>query len=85
MLIHFSRVQLSVTTMTIAHQAPLSMEFSRQECWSGFPCPYPGNLPNPEVETASLMSLALAGNFFTTSANIEKTILYRVKCYFVEI
>ena len=40
-------------------QSPLSMGFSRQEHWSGLPCPSPGDLPNPEIEPASLMSPAL--------------------------
>ena len=44
---HFSRVQLSATLWTIAHQAPLSMGFSRQEYWSELPCPPPGDLPDP--------------------------------------
>ena len=51
---------------TVAHQAPLSMGFSRQECWSGLPFPSPGDLPNPGIEPTSPMSLALAGEFFTT-------------------
>ena len=38
---------------TIAHKAPLSMEFSRQEYWSGFPFPSPGDSPNPEIEPGS--------------------------------
>ena len=42
-----------VTPWTIAHQAPLSMGFSRQEYWSGLPFPYPGDLPDPETETRS--------------------------------
>ena len=42
--------------------------FSRQEYWSGMPCPPPGDLPDPGIEPASLMSPALAGRFFTTSA-----------------
>ena len=42
----FSCVQLFVTQWTIAHQAPLSLGFSRQEYWSGLPCPPPGDLPN---------------------------------------
>ena len=42
-----SHVQLFVTLWTIARQAPLSMEFSRQEYWSGLPCPPPRDLPNP--------------------------------------
>ena len=64
----FSRVQLFVTLWTIAHQAPLSVEFSRQEYWSGLPCPPPGDISNPGIEPASIMSPALAGGFLTTSA-----------------
>ena len=60
-----SRVQLSVTPWTVARQAPLSMGFSTQKYWSGLPFPPPGNLPNPEIEPASPVSLALAGGFFT--------------------
>ena len=41
---------------TIAHQVPLSMEFSRQEYWSGLPCPPPEDLPNPATEPASPVS-----------------------------
>ena len=44
------------------------MGFPRQEYWRGFPCPPPGDLSNPGIETASHMSPALAGVFFTTSA-----------------
>ena len=62
-----SCVLLFVTLWTAAHQAPLSMGFSRQEYWSGLPCPPPGDLPNPGIEPVSLMSPALAGRFFTTS------------------
>jgi len=47
------------------------MGFSRQEYWSGLPCPLPGDLPNPGVEPASLISPALAGRFFITSATWE--------------
>ena len=42
-----------------AHQAPLSMEFSKQEYWNGLPFPSPGDLPDPGIEPGSLMSLAL--------------------------
>ena len=42
-----------VTPWTVAHQAPLSMGFSRQEYWSGLPCPPPANLPNPGIEPRS--------------------------------
>ena len=48
-----SHVQLFVTPWTVAHQAPLSMGFSRQEYWSGLPFPSPGDLPNPEIEPRS--------------------------------
>ena len=47
-------------------QAPLFMEFSRPEYWSGLPFPTPGDLPNPGIELVSLVSPALAGRFFTT-------------------
>ena len=50
----------SATPWTVAHQAPLSTGFSRQEYWSGLPCPSPGNLPDPGIEPASFTSPALA-------------------------
>ena len=59
---------------TVAHQAPLSMGFSRQEYWSGLLCPPPGDLPNPGIEPVSLMSPALAGRFFTTSMPWESPV-----------
>ena len=55
----------------VAHQVALSMEFSRQESWSGLPCPPPGDLPRPRIEPASLISPALAGRIFPTSATVE--------------
>ena len=61
-----SHVQFFATTWTVACQAPLSMEFSRQEYWSGLPFPTPGDLPDPGIEPTSLASPALAGGFFTT-------------------
>ena len=70
----FSRVRLFVKPWTVAHQAPLSMESSKHEYWSGLPCPPPGNLPNPEIESEYLMSPALAGGFFTTRATWEACI-----------
>ena len=60
-----------MTLWTIARQAPLSMGFSRQEYWSRLPFPPPGDLPDPGIEPVSLMSPALAGGFFTTSATWE--------------
>ena len=64
-----SRVQLLVTPWTAAYQAPLSMGFSRQESWSGLPCPPPGDLPDPGIEPVSLLSPALADGFLTTRAS----------------
>ena len=63
------RVQLFVTLRTLACQAPLSMGFSRQEHWSGLPCPPPGDLHNLGIKLISLMSAVSAGTFFTTFAN----------------
>ena len=56
---------------TVAHQAPLSMGFPRQEDSTGLPVRSPGYLPHPGIEPASLMSPALAGRFLTTSATWE--------------
>ena len=53
---------------SVPHQTPLSMGCSKQEYWSGLPCPPPGDLPDPGIKPASLTSPALAGGFFTTSA-----------------
>ena len=62
---------LFLTLWTIACQAPLSMGFSRQEYWSGLSCPPPGDLPDPGIKLASLMSSALAGKFFTSNTTWE--------------
>ena len=48
-----NRVRLFETPWTVARQAPLSMEFSRQEYWSGLPFPSPRDLPNPGIEPGS--------------------------------
>ena len=48
-----SRVRLFATPWTVAHQAPPSMGFSRQEYWSGLPFPSPGDLPDPGIEPRS--------------------------------
>ena len=48
-----SRVRLFATPWTVAHQAPQSMEFSRQDYWSGLPFPSPADLPNPGIEPGS--------------------------------
>ena len=54
-LSHFRRVQPFATPWTVAHQAPLSTGFSRQECWSGLPFPSPGDLPDPGSFSLSLL------------------------------
>ena len=58
MLSHFRHVQLFVIPWTAAHQPPLSMEFFRQEYWSGLSCPSPGDLPDPGIEPRSPASQA---------------------------
>ena len=68
MLSHFSHVWLFASLWTVVCQAPPSMGFSRQEPWSGWLFPPPGDFPHPGVKPASLMSPPLAGGFFTTSA-----------------
>ena len=55
-----SHNQLFVTPWTVAHQAPLSMGFSRQEYWTGLPFPPPGNLPDPGIEPTALVSPTLS-------------------------
>ena len=61
-----SCVQLFVTPWTIAHQVPLSIILSRQNYWSGLPCPTPGEFPNPEIEPTLSASLEWTGGLFTT-------------------
>ena len=70
-LSRFSCVQLFVTLWTIAHQAPLSMELSRQDYWSVLPCPSPEDLPNSGTEPTSLTSPEVADGFFTTNTTWE--------------
>ena len=60
-------VWLFATPWTVAHQTLLSMEFSRQEYWSGLPFPTPGDLPNPGKEPMSSVSPTLSGRFYTTA------------------
>ena len=70
----------SVTPWTIAHQAPLSMGFFRQECWSGLPFPSPGDLPDPGIEP---WSLALQADALTSEPpgkpqNTQKTYIKKI-------
>ena len=71
MLSHCSRVGLFENLWTVAHQVLLPMWFSKQEHWSGFPCPPPEDLPDLDIELTYLMSPALAARFFTTRATWE--------------
>ena len=66
-----SCVWLFVTPWTVAHQAPLSMGYCRQEYWSRLPFSSPQDLPNPGIKPESLKSPELAGRFFTTSSTIN--------------
>ena len=66
-----SHVQFFATSWTVAHQAPLSMGFSRQEYWSGLPFPPLGHLPKAGIESETPATPALAGGLFTTSATWE--------------
>ena len=68
-------MRLFATLWTIACQASLSTEFSRQEHWSGLPCPPPGDLPDSGIEPMCPKSPALAGKLFTTRATWEAKIL----------
>ena len=75
----FSHVQLFATPWTVANQASLSMEFSREEYWSGFPFPSPEHLPDPGMEPTSLVSPAVAGGFSTTSPTWKAWYVHSVK------
>ena len=77
---HFSLVQLRATLWTVAHQAPVSMRFSRQEYQSGLPCPPPGDLPNPGIKPASFTSPALASRLFTSNARWKARTWGQPKC-----
>ena len=63
MLSHFSSVHLFAPQWTVAHQAPLSIAFSKQEYWSELPFPSPGDLPHPEIKAASPAPPALWADF----------------------
>ena len=65
-LSHAQYVWLFATPWTVAYQAPLCMEFSRQEYWNGLPLPSPGDLPDPGTELPSPASPVLANRLFTT-------------------
>ena len=64
-----SHLQLFTAPWTVAHQAPLSLQFSRQEYWSGLPFPPPRDLPDPGIKPTSPTAPALAGMSFTTESH----------------
>ena len=70
-VLHCSKGGPRGSLRTEAHQASLSLRFSRQEYWSGLPCRPPGYLPYPVMESLSLTSPALAGGSLITSATWE--------------
>ena len=75
------QVWLFGTPWTVAHQAPLSMAFLRQEYWSGLPFPSPRDLPHPRIEPRSP---AFAGGFFTTEPPGKHLHIHRnglIKCF----
>ena len=75
-----SCVWLFAIPWTEAHQAPLSMEFSRPEYWSGLPFPSPGDLPNPGIEPGSLN---MAGRIFTDRATREDHFCFKSHLYLI--
>jgi len=83
---HFSCVWFFVTPWTIDLQGLLSMGFSRQEYWSGLPCPPIGDLHNPGIEPTSGTSPTLAGKFFIINAtwetHLRPTVLFLFFSYF---
>ena len=83
MLSHFSHVSLFATLWIIAFQAPLSIEFSRQEYWSGLPYSPPGNLPNPGLEPEFPVIPALQVDFFLLSHWGSPIAAYPVSVFFL--
>ena len=79
-----SRVRLFATLLTVAHQAPPSMGFSRQEYWSGLPFPSPGDLPNAGIEARSPALQANAFNLWATreATRMNFIVLWRLSVQF---
>ena len=71
----FSCTELFATLWIVAHQARLTMGFSRQEYWSELPFSSPGDLLNPEIKPVTIMSPALVGRFFITRATWDDNML----------
>ena len=77
MLSHFSCVRLFVNLWTVAHQAPLSMGFSRQEYWSGLPGPPPGDPLDPGIEPTFPVTPALQADAFNTEPRKPLFMIYK--------
>ena len=71
-----SHVPLIATPWTVARQAPLSLGFSKQECWSWLPLPPSGDLPDPGIQPAPPVASALAGRFFTSEPAGKPRVLF---------
>ena len=84
-LSYFSWVRLLTTLFTLACQATLSRIFSRQEYWSGVPCPPPGDLPNPGIEPSSLTSSALTGGYSLPLAPPWKPTVYKDSLFSISL
>ena len=83
-----SQAWLFETPWTVACQAPLSKEFSRQEYWGVFPCPPPGDLPPPGIKPESLMSPALADGFLPLAPPgepLKECLFFELLCLFVPL
>ena len=78
-------IRLLVASYTVACQAPLSVDFFRQEYWDGMPLPTLGDLPDSGTKLVNLASPALAGGFFTTSVTWEAHIYIYSMCVYIYI
>ena len=85
MLSGFSHIQLFVTLWTVARQAPLSMGFSRQEYWCGFPCPPPGNLPDPGIKHLLYLLYWKVGSLLLVPSGKPHICLYLLPWVFLHI
>ena len=81
----WSHVQLFAISWIVAGQPVLSMEFSRQEYWSGLPFPSPGDLPNPRIKSGFPESPALEDRLFTTEPPRKPTTVYICQCCFLHL
>ena len=83
LLSHSSHVLLGVSPWTVARQAPLSKGFSRQEYWSRLPCPLPGDLPDPGIESVSLYVSCIGRWVLYLQCHLESPLPLPPKCNFV--